>query len=199
LRTALIVVDMQRDFLPGGALAVSCGDEIIPVLNEYIRLFESGKELVVFTRDWHPEGHSSFVTHGGIWPVHCVRGARGADIDARLEFPPTCLLVSKAISQEKEAYSAFDGTRLAEYLVDLGVDQVFVGGVATDYCVKSTALDGVANGFEVFVLKDGIRGVDLKPGDSTKAVEEMRKAGARLVTLDEVKTILSDLKPEWSR
>jgi nicotinamidase/pyrazinamidase len=199
MRTALIVVDMQRDFLPGGALAVSCGDEIIPMLNEYIRLFDAGKELVVFTRDWHPEGHSSFVTHGGTWPVHCVRGARGAEIDDRLEFPSTCLLVSKAILQEKEAYSAFDGTRLAEYLVDLGVDQVFVGGVATDYCVKSTVLGGVANGFEVFLLKDAIRGVDLKQGDSARAVEEMRKGGARLVTIDEVKVLLSDLRPEWSR
>jgi len=199
MRTALIVVDMQRDFLPGGALAVSCGDEIIPVLNEYIRLFDAGKELVVFTRDWHPECHSSFVTHGGTWPVHCVRGARGAEIDDRLEFPSTCLLVSKAILQEKEAYSAFDGTRLAEYLVDLGVDQVFVGGVATDYCVKSTVLGGVANGFEVFLLKDAIRGVDLKQGDSARAVEEMRKGGARLVTIDEVKVLLSDLRPEWSR
>jgi len=199
MRAALVVVDMQRDFLPGGSLAVSCGDEIIPLLNKYIQLFDANKELVVFTRDWHPEDHSSFSTHGGTWPVHCVRGARGAEIDPRLEFPSTCLLVSKAVLQEKEAYSAFDGTRLSEYLVNLGVDRLFVGGVATDYCVRSTVLDGVANGFEVFLLKDAVRGVDLKPGDSARAVEEMQKRGVQLVALDDVKVLLLDLKPQWSR
>jgi len=196
MRAALVVVDMQRDFLPGGSLAVSGGDEIIPVLNEYIRLFNTNGELVVFTRDWHPEGHSSFVTHGGTWPVHCVRGTPGAAIDPRLEFPATCLLVSKATLQDKEAYSGFEGTRLADFLTDLGVEVVFVGGVATEYCVKSTVLDAAKNRFRVFLLEDAIRGVDLKQGDSAKAIEEMHKGGAQLTSIGETKKLLSDLKAE---
>jgi len=190
MRAALIVVDMQRDFLPGGSLAVPEADKIIPRLNDYVRLFEERQELVVFTRDWHPEGHSSFVTRGGAWPVHCVQGTAGAEIDPRLLFPPTCLLVSKATSSDIEAYSAFQGTGLARTLKGLGIARVFAGGVATDYCVRSTVLDSIKNGFETLLLGDAVRGVDLKPGDSARAVEEMRKAGARVISLEGARAMI---------
>jgi len=190
MTAALIIVDMQRDFMPSGSLAVPDADQIIPRLNDYIQLFQERRELVVFTRDWHPREHSSFVTRGGAWPVHCVQGTAGAQIEPALSFPPLCLLASKATSPDREAYSGFDGTGLADVLKALGITRVFVGGVATDYCVKSTVLDAIKNGFDTLLLKDGIRGVDLKPGDSQRAVEEMKEAGARFVSFSDVKKMI---------
>jgi len=187
MRVALIVMDMQMDFLPGGSLAVPGGDSIIPALNECIQLFAGRDELVVFSRDWHPQGHSSFVTHGGTWPVHCVQGTAGAEIDPRLMFPSTCVLVSKATSVDKEAYSAFEDTDLSRLFKALGIGSCFVGGVATDYCVKSTVLDAARNRFDVFLLTDAIKGVDINPGDSARAVTEMREVGAILLSSGDLK------------
>jgi nicotinamidase/pyrazinamidase len=177
-RSALLVGDIQVDFCPGGALAVPGGDAIIPVVNAYIRLFHAGGLPIVATRDWHPPDHCSFKDRGGPWPVHCVRGSRGAQFHPELVVPPGTLIISKATDPEKEAYSSFEGTPLAERLQELGVATLYVAGLATDYCVKHTVLDARRLGLRVVVLEDAIRGIDATPGDSERALAEMRAAGA---------------------
>ena len=184
--TALIVTDIQNDFCPGGALAVPGGDEVIPVLNAYQERVLAAGGVIVFTRDWHPANHSSFRENGGIWPVHCVQNTPGAAFHPDLKFPPTAVLVSKATDPEKEAYSSFEGTDLQVYLTRLGVKILLVGGLATDYCVKNTILDGLKLGFSVYFLADASRGVDVKPGDSERAIEEMVRAGARKMVLGDL-------------
>jgi len=184
--TALIAVDIQNDFCRGGALPVPEGDTVIPVLNSYQEKFLHTGGTIVFTRDWHPANHSSFKEFGGLWPVHCVQNTKGARFHPDLRFPDTAILVSTATDPEKEAYSGFEGTRLAKVLKRLGVEAIFVGGLATDYCVKATALDGVKKGFTVYFLEDASRGVNVHPGDSQKAIEEMKAAGIRAITLDEI-------------
>lgn len=185
-RSALIITDVQKDFCPGGALPVHEGDRVVPVLNAYQEKFSRIGSPIVFTRDWHPRNHSSFVENGGIWPVHCVQNTDGAQFHPELQFPGTALLVSKATDPNLEAYSSFDGTRLFEMLKRLNVETLFIGGLTTDYCVKCTALDGVNFGFSVYILKDAIRGVNVNPGDSEKAIEEMSRAGIRQATLNEL-------------
>ncbi len=180
---ALIVVDVQRDFLPGGSLAVPGGDEVVPVLNDYMRRFTASGLPVVATRDWHPEDHCSFADYGGAWPPHCVQGSRGAEFAADLHVSGDVLIVSKADSSEADAYSGFDGTSLEALLVERGVKRVFVGGLATDYCVLATVTDAAAADFEVFVLRDAIRAVDVQPGDGDAAIDAMRNAGATLIVL----------------
>lgn len=183
---ALVVVDVQRDFLPGGALPVPRGDEVVPVLNRYIELF-TGKGLpVVFTRDWHPADHVSFKGRGGHWPPHCVQGTPGAEFAPGLTVPEGAIIVSKATSRDKEAYSGFDGTDLHEKLQEFGIKRIFVGGLATDYCVKATVLDGLKLGYEVYLLSDAVRGVDVNPGDSDRAIEEMASAGAVAIRFEEL-------------
>ena len=177
---ALIVVDVQNDFCPGGALAVPEGEGVVPVLN---RLIRQGGVLVVATRDWHPPDHCSFQTQGGLWPVHCVAGTPGAafhpDLDLTTSQP---VIVSKAVTREREAYSDFQGTDLAATLRGRGIRRVFVGGLATDYCVKATALDARREGLEVFLLTDAIRAINVKPGDGEAALAEMRAAGVAPIT-----------------
>jgi len=186
-RDALIVVDMQKDFMPGGALPVPEGDKIIPRLNEYIKLFESKGLPVFFTRDWHPENHISFKGHGGIWPPHCVRNTEGAEFHEDLYIPKdNKFIISKGISQDFDAYSGFQGTVLESLLRERGIRRIFVGGVATDYCVKNTAIGGLNLDFEVLVLEDAIKGVDVNPGDVEKAIEEMLDRGAVFITIDNV-------------
>ena len=183
---ALVVVDVQRDFLPGGALPVPKGDEVVPALNRYIELF-TGKGLpVIFTRDWHPRDHISFKERGGPWPPHCVQGTPGAEFAPGLTVPEGAIIVSKATSRDKEAYSGFDGTDLHERLQELGVKRIFVGGLATDYCVKATVLDGLKLGYEVYLLTDAVRGVDVNPGDSDRAIGEMTSAGAVAIRFEEL-------------
>jgi len=182
---ALIIVDVQRDFCPGGALPVPKGDAAVPVLNEYIRIFRKAGAPIYATRDWHPPHHMSFRENGGIWPTHCVQNSEGAEFHLGLNLPKQTVVVSKATDPEREAYSGFDGTDLKEKLDRKGVTRVFVGGLATDYCVKSTVLDAVRLGFETVLLKDAVRGVDLNPGDSERAMKEMMIAGARKVTLQD--------------
>ena len=175
---ALVVVDVQRDFLPGGALAVPEGDAVIPPLNEAIRAFSEAGLPIFATRDWHPPDHCSFVQQGGLWPSHCVAGTRGAAFPRALRLPASPVVISKATDPASEAYSAFAGTDLAELLSDRRVTRVFVGGLATDYCVLRTVLDARAAGLDVVVLDDAVRPVDVESGDGDRAVARMRAAGA---------------------
>ncbi len=185
--TALIVVDVQNDFCPGGALPVPGGDEVVPVLNAYGEKIRLAGGVSVFTRDWHPPNHSSFRENGGIWPVHCVQNTPGAAFCPGLIFPGTAVLVSKATDPQKEAYSGFEGTDLQTHLVRLGIKTLLVGGLATDYCVKNTVLDGLKLGFSVYFLEDASRAVNAKPGDGNRAVEIMLRAGAQKLTLAAVR------------
>ena len=168
---ALIVVDVQRDFCPGGALAVPRGDEVVPVINRLLALTDW---LTVATRDWHPADHCSFRTQGGIWPPHCVAGTDGAAFHPALDQARVQHFVSKAVTTDAEAYSGFQGTDLAALLALRGIRRAFVCGLATDYCVKATALDARRAGLDVVVFEDAIRGVEVKPGDCVKAIDEMR-------------------------
>lgn len=182
-KDALIIVDVQRDFCPGGALPVPEGNKVVPVLNKYIKTFRRAGAEICATRDWHPPNHSSFKAYGGIWPPHCIRGSEGAQFYPSLILPEGVKLISKATDPSEEAYSGFEGTKLEEALGKKGVKRVFVGGLATDYCVKSTVLDALHLGFKTILLVDAIRGVNLKPGDSERAIEEMIKKGAKKATL----------------
>jgi len=173
---ALIVVDFQNDFTPGGALPVQEGDTIAPRINELAR---SGTfDLVVATRDWHPADHSSFDRHGGPWPVHCVQGSPGAELHPALDASAVDVVVDGGTDPATEGYSGFEGTNLDELLREHAIDEVVVVGLATDYCVKHTALDALRLGMRVHVDEQAIRGVDVQPGDSERAIEEMRAAGA---------------------
>ncbi len=182
MRTALIVVDVQNDFCPGGALAVKYGDQVVPRLNKVIRAFEDSGLPVFFTRDWHPQDHVSFRSKGGPWPPHCVQDSPGAKFHPELYVPHDAVIVSKGDRPSKEAYSGFQGTDLEAQLKRLGVGELLIGGLATDYCVKETTLDALRAGFSVGVLKDCVRPVDVKPGDGARALAEMEKAGANLTT-----------------
>jgi nicotinamidase/pyrazinamidase len=182
----LLLVDVQRDFLPGGALAVAGGDGVVEPLNRCLALFASLALPVYATRDWHPPHHMSFVTEGGPWPVHCVAGTPGAAFAPTLRLPPTTVVVSKAQQREREAYSGFSGTDLAQQLRHARVLRLFIGGLATDYCVLRTALDARWLGFEVMVLRDAIAAVDAQAGDGDRAVEQMRHAGASFVDSDQL-------------
>ena len=174
---ALVVVDYQNDFAsPGGALSVSGGDTIAGRINELMR--SGDYDLVVATRDWHPPDHGSFTDQGGIWPVHCVQGTDGAQLHPELDAGAVDEIVDKGQDRSTEGYSGFDGTRLAELLRERGIDQVTVVGLATDYCVKHTALEALQEGFAVTVDTTAVRGVDVEPGDSDRALAELRAAGA---------------------
>lgn len=175
---ALIVVDVQNDFLPGGSLAVPEADAIVPVLNQWIDAFAEASLPVYATRDWHPERHCSFRAQGGPWPPHCVAGTAGAQFAATLTLPQQVNVISKGIMTSKDAYSGFEGTALNELLIRRGVKRVFVGGLATDYCVLNTVKDALRLGFKVVLLGDAIRAVEVHPGDSARALEEMRARGA---------------------
>ena len=177
--TALIAVDVQRDFLPGGSLGVPDGDAVVDPL---LRV-AAAAQYTVATRDLHPPGHVSFVERGGPWPPHCVAGTPGAAIDPRI-LDAADLVVSKGRDVDHDAYSGFDGTVLADALRDLGVTRLLVGGLATDYCVRATVLDARREGFEVVVLKDAIRAVDVQAGDGGRALAEMRDAGAQVSTVE---------------
>ncbi len=175
---ALIVVDLQNDFLPGGALAVPEGDEIVSLINRCIERFVSRGLPVVATRDWHPADHCSFAEQGGTWPAHCVAGTVGAAFAPGLNLPDDVIVISKATRADQEAYSGFSGTGLAASLRERGVRRVFVGGLATDYCVLNTVLDALTAGFETVLLDDAIRAVDVEPGDGRCAIDEMTRHGA---------------------
>ena len=185
-KSVLLLVHLQNDFCPGGALPVPDGDQVIPITNACIRFFASEGFPIVATRDWHPANHCSFKEQGGPWPPHCVQGSRGAQFHPDVKLPPGTLIVSGATDPRKEAYSGFDGTSLADRLEDLDARTLFVLGLATDYCVKQTVLDACRLGFRVVVLEDGVRGIDVQPGDSQKALQEMQAAGAVIAKSGEV-------------
>ena len=177
-KSVLLLVHLQNDFCPNGALAVPGGDEIIPLANACIEMFSRQGFTVVATRDWHPANHCSFKEQGGPWPPHCVQGSFGSQFHPDLKLPPGTLIVSGATNPKKEAYSGFDGTTLEDRLQDVDAETLFVLGLATDYCVKQTVLDGCRRGFRVVVLENGVRGIDVNPGDSQKALNDMMAAGA---------------------
>jgi len=184
---ALIVVDVQCDFLPGGALGVAGGDGVLPPLNRYIARFDECGLPVIFTRDWHPPDHCSFRPAGGPWPPHCIAGSAGAAFAPGLDVPPAAHIVSKAVTPEADAYSGFQGTGLEALLRALGCRRLFVGGLATDYCVRATVLDALAAGFSTVLLADAVRAVDAHPGDGKRAEEEMAAAGAQPLALDRLR------------
>jgi len=179
-KVALVVVDAQRDFCAGGALAVPDGDAVVPPINALIEKFRSDGNPVFLTRDWHPPDHSSFADQGGLWPPHCVAGTEGADFHPDLQVVEGMTVVSKATEREGDAYSGFQGTDLGAQLAAAEISEVLVCGLATDYCVKATALDAVKAGLVTTVLTDAIRGVDAQAGDSQRALDELRAAGAKL-------------------
>jgi nicotinamidase/pyrazinamidase len=174
---ALIVVDVQNDFCPGGALAVPDGDAVVDQVNR----LASESPFVVATRDWHPADHGSFAEQGGPWPVHCVAGTPGAELHARIDRDLVDAVVDKGQSREREGYSGFEGTELERLLREHEVDAVDVVGLALDYCVKATALDARGAGFSVTVRRGATRAVEVQPGDGERAVEELRAAGVQVV------------------
>jgi nicotinamidase/pyrazinamidase len=191
---ALLIVDVQNDFCPGGALAADDGDAVVPVLNQYIERFSANNEPIYASRDWHPENSAHFAERGGPWPPHCIQGTAGADFHPNLKLPDHVMIVTKGDDpEEDEGYSAFEGTTpnskpLIEDLNQQGVDEIYVGGLATDYCVKQSALDAQKAGLKTYLLTDAIRGVNVNDGDAERAIEEMKAAGVELVTLDDVRS-----------
>ena len=186
--SALIVVDLQKDFCEGGALAVRGGSQVVPVLNRYTELFEKAGAPVFATRDWHPKNHSSFKPQGGPWPPHCIQDTEGAEFHSNLKLPFNAVIISKATNALTDAYSGFEGTNFELYLKRRGTKRVFVGGLATDYCVKQTALDARRLGFETYLLTDAIRGVEVHQGDSEKAIDEMKKIGVTPIAIDHIQS-----------
>jgi len=179
---ALLLVDPQNDFCPGGALGVNEGDLVMPVLNHWSEAAEAAGVPIFISRDWHPAHTTHFQTAGGIWPPHCVAGTTGADFHPAFHLPPHAVIVSKGMGGEEDAYSAFQardevGRPLAELLQQQGVEHLYIMGLATDYCVKESSLSALAQGLRVTVVPEGIRAVDLQPGDGTRALEAIRAAG----------------------
>jgi len=191
---ALLIIDFQNDFTPGGALEVAEGDQIASAIDPLLDRFG----LVVATRDWHPENHGSFVgieveeeawkgtDPPSIWPIHCVQGTPGAELHPSLDRAKVDVIVDTGQDTNSQGYSAFQDTELADLFRERGVDRLYVAGLATDYCVKHSVLDALRQGFEVVVVEDGIRGVEVEPGDTERAIAEMRAAGARFVRSDQV-------------
>ena len=182
---ALILVDVQKDFCPGGTLAVPEGDKTVPVLNREIERFAAAGRPIVASRDWHPAETTHFKSGGGPWPPHCVAGQPGAAFHPELRLPADAVVVSKGTGPTEDAYSAFQarddqGRALDAVLKDRGARRLVVGGLATDYCVKATVLDALKSGYDVTLLREAVRGVDVKAGDSDRALEEMRAAGAKI-------------------
>jgi len=183
---ALVIIDVQNDFLPGGCLGVRDGHEAVEVINRYIATFRDHQLPIVATRDWHPQNHCSFEIRGGMWPRHCVADSPGAAFPSALTIPCETVIVSKATTPEQEAYSAFESTELCARLRDFGVHRLFVCGLATEYCVLATVHDALRLGFQVLVLEDGIRAVDLAAGDGERALQEMLRLGAKISSLETI-------------
>ncbi|MCX7661525.1 MAG: bifunctional nicotinamidase/pyrazinamidase [Candidatus Omnitrophica bacterium] len=192
---ALLIIDVQNDFSPGGSLAVPEADKIIPYLNQYIKLFKKKKYPIFASRDWHPRKSRHFKDFGGGWPIHCVQRTKGARFHPQLKLPKKTIVLSKGMFSQEDSYSAMEaknkkGETLKELLKKLNIQELYVGGLATDYCVKMTVLDLLKEDFKVNLLLDAIKGVNLKPNDSEKAIKLMQNKGAILMNLEEVKEIL---------
>lgn len=186
MKNALLVVDVQNDFCPGGNLSVPGGDEIIPVLNRYLRVFQAAQLPIFVSRDWHPSVTKHFKAYGGMWPPHCVQGTKGAEFHPNLTLPKEAEVVSKGMDPDQDSYSAFqayaaNGTDLGALLRKQGVKRLFVGGLATDYCVKQSVLGAIREGLKAVILEDAVKGVDVALGDSEKALQEMTEAGAKKI------------------
>jgi nicotinamidase/pyrazinamidase len=179
---ALLIIDFQNDFTPGGALAVEEGDEIA----EPIGRLADEVDVIVATRDWHPPDHASFEPQGGPWPIHCVQGTPGAELHASIQDLDIAAIVDVGREREDEGYSGFENSDLARILRDHDVDEVYVVGLATDYCVRASAIDACREGFDVTVVSDAIRGVEVEPGDSERALADMSEAGARIASSSEL-------------
>src|SRR5215469_11483551 len=197
---ALILVDIQNDFCPGGALAVPDGDQIVEVVNRLAPSFN----FVAATRDWHPPNHISFKEQGGVWPPHCVQGSRGAELHPDLNRSAIDLIVHKGYAPDRDTFEGLqavdeNGYGLDRILKQKGVDSIYVAGLATDYCVKATVLDALKKGFHVFAVIDAMRAVNLEPGDDARALEEMSAAGAHLVTSQEVLTTAGNFQASTSK
>jgi len=185
-KKALLIVDVQNDFCPGGALAVPQGDKVVAVINKYIKSFYKEKLPIFASRDWHPVRIKHFKDFGGVWPAHCLQNTRGAAFHPQLKLPKETILLYKGMDPGKDSYSVFQaedtsGMGFLKFLHLLGVAELYICGLATDYCVKSSVLDALKNGFKVKLLTDAIKGVDIKPGDSEKAIKEMVKKGVKKV------------------
>jgi len=183
---ALLIVDVQNDFCPGGSLGVPEGDKIIPAINKYIKVFSSKKLPIFATRDWHPVRTKHFKDFGGVWPVHCIQNTQGSAFHSKLKLPKGAIFLYKGMDPEKDSYSAFqaeelNGTGFLHLLKLLKVNELYICGLATDYCVRFSALDALKHGVKVKVLIDAIKGVDLKEGDSQKAIKEIIRKGAKTI------------------
>jgi nicotinamidase/pyrazinamidase len=195
-RAALLIVDVQLDFCPGGALPVPEGDAVVAVLNRYISMFWKRGSAIFASRDWHPDVSSHFREFGGSWPVHCVQGTPGAQFHPQLLLPQGTIVISKGMTRWDEGYSALqglteNGTPLPMLLRHMATDRIYLGGLATDYCVKESVFDALREGFAVTLLKDAVRAVDLHPGDGEAALREMEAAGAGFATLETIPPLLS--------
>jgi len=191
IKKALLIVDVQNDFCPGGALGIKDGDEIIPVINKYIKIFAAKKLPVFASRDWHPKKTAHFKKFGGVWPVHCIQDTKGAKFHPKLKLPKEVILLYKGMDPEKDSYSAFqaqdqNGMSLPNFLRILDIKELYIAGLATDYCVKFTTHDAIREGFKVKILLDAIKGVNLKPNDSEIAIREMVKIGVKKITLKDM-------------
>lgn len=173
---ALLVVDVQNDFCPGGRLPVAEGDQVVPVLNGWIEAAAGCGASVIASRDWHPPQHMSFREQGGPWPEHCVRGTPGAEFHPQLQLPPNTLVIDKGTDNHGEGYSAFERTGLADHLRQMGVNRLWVGGLAQDFCVKASVVDACRAGFQVHLIRDATRPVD--PSGGRGALEQMQAHGA---------------------
>ena len=194
---ALLIVDVQNDFCPGGALPVQSGDRVVPVLNAYIERFTRLGLPVYASRDWHPAETRHFQARGGPWPAHCVQGTAGAEFHPGLKLPRTAHIITKGTSSEDHGYSAFEGVteqggELAAALKNAGIRTLYVGGLATDYCVHTSVMDARVADFAVVLLLDAVRGIDVQEGDVARALDEMVRAGARTATLATIDTDLSE-------
>jgi nicotinamidase/pyrazinamidase len=183
---ALIIVDLQNDFLPGGSLGVPQGDEVVAPIQQLIDLYQKHGLPIYASRDWHPEGHCSFTAQGGPWPIHCIAGSNGAAFSAAIPLEDVSIVISKATTVEKDAYSAFNGTGLGEQMRARGIERVAVCGLATDYCVLNTAKDALQEGFATLLVLDAIRAVNVQPGDGERAIARMLDAGAQPVHVDHI-------------
>lgn len=190
-KKALLVVDVQNDFCPDGALAVPDGDKIIPQINKYIKIFSKKKLPVFAIRDWHPKDTRHFKKFGGVWPIHCIQNTEGAAFHPKLKLPKGAILLYKGIYPQRDGYSAFEAETLSGMsflnLLELfGIKEIYIAGLATDYCVKFSAHDALKQGFKVKLLIDAIKGVNIGPDDSENALREMVKNGAKKITLKDM-------------
>ncbi len=196
-KKALLVVDLQNDFCPGGALGVSDGDQIIPRVNEYVALFSKYRLPIFFSRDWHPPVSNHFKAAGGPWPPHCIQGTAGAQFHPELKLPAEAIIISKGTDPQADGYSVFEGRDAAgnsflELLRQMGIQELFIAGIATDYCVRWSARDAIHHGLAVKVLLDGIKGVN--KDDSERALQEIVAQNGRLTSFAEVS---NELEQKW--